>query len=232
MRDGNRLKEKIELRLDQRQVVSFAVVAMLLAGALFALGVVVGKNLAGMPGPKPPPGPQALLDRLDESAGLPDGGPKLDFQEELTKRLPESSPGAGRPAPAGAPSAATAHPHPPAHPLARAVEAPPPPATAPNPTPAPAAVAAAPAPAAEAAPPKLFFTIQVKATQSSPEAHKFVQRLQSGGYQPFVAEVDIPGKGRWYRVRVGHFETRAKADQYLADFERETHYQAFVTAGH
>ncbi len=245
MRDGNRLKEKIELRLDQRQVVSLAVVALLLSAGLFALGVMVGKNLAAMGSPKAASGPEGLLDRLDESAGLADAGPKLTFQEELTKRAPPEAPPpapkakpkpkAAEPPAAAKPKEASAIPAAPSIPST--LKAAPPPAAPPEGA-RPSEVAAdshpveaAGAPVAAAVPSKLFFTIQVKATQSAGEARKFSQKLKGDGFSPFLAEVDIPGKGHWFRVRVGRFDTRAKADEYLADFERETHLQAFVTAG-
>ncbi|MHB8418620.1 MAG: SPOR domain-containing protein [Myxococcales bacterium] len=233
MRDGNRLKEKIELRLDQRQVVSFAMIALLLSGAIFSLGVLVGKNLASLPG-GPVARPQSLLDRLDETAvAAPsgDGGSDgLTFQEELTKPREASLPKlvekktakpllVQRPKEAKADAGGTA-----AAPVVAAAE-----------DGGTGAIRKPPgqAPAIEGAPGAPFFTVQVKATQSEPEADKFSAKLSGQGYHPFVADVNLPGKGHWYRVRVGHFDSRAKAEHYLADFERETHLQAFVTAaGH
>ena len=46
MRDVHRLREKIELSLDDRQVAALAVCALLLLGAIFTLGVMVGKRLS------------------------------------------------------------------------------------------------------------------------------------------------------------------------------------------
>jgi cell division protein FtsN len=36
-----------------------------------------------------------------------------------------------------------------------------------------------------------------------------------------VIPVDVSGKGRWYRVRVGSFETREAAEQALRELERQ-----------
>ena len=81
--------------------------------------------------------------------------------------------------------------------------------------------------------PASFFTVQVRATQSMDDANHFLGKLKADGFHAFVTEVDIEGKGHWYRVRVGKFDTRPKAEKYLSDFKRETHLQAFVTAaGH
>jgi len=248
MRDGNRLKEKIELQLDRRQVTSLSVVALLLSASIFALGVMVGKNLS--PSPRPSAPAAALLDRLDAQADAGTGaGESLTFQDELTKKLP--------PAPAAKPAKPAPAPTPlPAASGAAPAEAP----SAPARPPAAMAAALIDAGGLKAAalsaltekdsgvevavasklpvvkappPPKSFFTIQVKATQSSTEADKFAKKLRGQGYQSLVAEAEVAGKGKWYRVRVGHFDTRPQADQYLKDFERETHLEAFVTAaGH
>ncbi len=252
MRDGNRLKQKIELQLDRRQVTSLSVVALLLSASIFALGVMVGKNLSPSAQVRTSAPAEALLDRLDAQA---DGGAgeSLTFQDELTKKLPPT------PAPKPAKQAAPNYPLPAAP---GALPQQPPSIVAPAPTAVAAAlidagglkalalneladkdsgvevavaskssvprIGSVPAPA-----PKSFFTVQVKATQSSVEADKFAKKLHGEGYQSFVAEAEVTGKGKWYRVRVGKFDTRAQADHYLQDFKRETHLEAFVTAaGH
>jgi cell division septation protein DedD len=248
MRDGNRLKEKIELHLDRRQVTSLSVVALLLSASIFALGVMVGKNLS--PPTRASAPAEALLDRLDAQAdGGPGQGDSLTFQDELTKKLPPA------PLPKPAKQAAPTIPLP-AAPVAAPPEAPS--FVAPPPTAVAAALidaggykplalseltekdsgvevaVASKLPMIRVPPaPKSFFTVQVKATQSSNEADKFAKKLRGQGYQSLVAEAEVEGKGKWYRVRVGKFDTRAQADHYLQDFKRETHLEAFVTAaGH
>jgi DedD protein len=244
MRDGNRLKEKIELNLDRRQVTSLSVVALLLSAGIFALGVMVGKNLAPQARPTPPA--EALLDRLDAQADGGAAGPAdpLTFQEELTKKLPPQSQQSPKAAHQPLPAAPVPPPSP-ANPIAQtsAVAAAlldagsGKPLALLDPTDKDSGVEVAvaaklPVPKAVAAP-KSFFTLQVQATQSSADADKFAKKLRGQGYQSLVAEADVTGKGKWYRVRVGHFDTRAQADHYLADFKRETHLEAFVTAaGH
>ncbi len=39
---------------------------------------------------------------------------------------------------------------------------------------------------------------------------------------PRVEEAEIPGKGRFFRVRVGRFDSREAAEKYRADVQRET----------
>jgi cell division septation protein DedD len=254
MRDVNKLKERVELQLDRRQVTSIALVSLLLLGSVFALGVMVGKNLAPARSTTPV---GSILDRLDArgagpstangmDAGAPDG---LTFQEELTKRAPPERPAAPvvrapPPKPEGKPEAKptpttpeVAVASPPTHaeaghkldagpeeseePEVALIEnhkEPPRPQTAPLPK--------------DGSTEGASFAVQVKATQSSDEAEKFAAKLRLKGYHATVAEADVPGKGRWYRVRVGRFETRAQAEHYLGDFERETHLAAFVTGAH
>ena len=271
MRDGNRLKEKIELRLDQRQATILVVVALLLAGALFGLGVMVGMSLAALP-KKGPPSPEALLDRLDAKARPDAATDGLNFQEELTRRTPSPAlPPSGAPAAiqpssrsdpavraqpkvsdAGSKAApvkvamatptATAAAIPTttttAIPTTTTTATPTPTKTsgAPAPTAAPPATAAIPplppppeAPASAAA--SSGFTLQIKSTQSQDDADHFVRKLKAQGYRAFVVGADLPGKGRWYRVRLGKFDTKDAAEQYLKDFKRETKLNAFVTAG-
>lgn len=250
MRDGNRLKEKIEILLDRRQVTSLAVVALLLAAGLFALGVMVGKTLASQP--RAAAAQEALLDQLDAAVDAGPGGDRLTFQDELTRKLPKlpiaplPKPATPKPAPVAAPMREAAAP---ARVAAAAVAVAVPDAGVVKPTSGIHALPDAddtdsgvevaiatklpPPPPPPPPPAKSFFTVQVKATQSQPEAEKYALKLRSEGYQPLVAEAEVPGKGHWYRVRVGRFDNRTQAERYLADFKRETHVEAFVTAaGH
>lgn len=69
MREG-RNQEPVELRLEQRQVAIFAAGALILLGVVFALGVLVGRQLAsatlGAP-QQPAPGDLAALDAAQRS---------------------------------------------------------------------------------------------------------------------------------------------------------------------
>jgi DedD protein len=255
MRDANRLKERVELHLDRRQVTSIALVSLLLLGTVFALGVMVGKNLA--PQLKAGPPAASLLDRLDAKGVDAGGSDGLTFQEELTRRTPPEHPApaappptvrAPPPKPERAPTPVINLPSVPEEPVALAASAsasPGPPKDAGSIDPEMAEVAIeeahkdrtapravpVPKPAVTTGGSAAFFTVQVKATQSQGEAEKFAAKLRGKGYHSTVAEAEVPGKGHWYRVRVGHFESRAEAEHYLGDFERETHLTAFVTAG-
>ncbi|MCH8321211.1 MAG: carboxypeptidase regulatory-like domain-containing protein, partial [Acidobacteria bacterium] len=55
------------------------------------------------------------------------------------------------------------------------------------------------------------FAVQVGAFRSRPKAEELQVVLQHGGYPVIVVEADIPGSGRYYRVRVGPFVTEQEA---------------------
>jgi cell division septation protein DedD len=84
------------------------------------------------------------------------------------------------------------------------------PTAAPSPKP-PAVAAASPAKEAPAkAAPKGPFWVQVLATKKAQAADDLMKRLKEEG---FAADVSaVPGKDGWFRVRVGPFKDRSKAE--------------------
>ncbi len=100
------------------------------------------------------------------------------------------------------------------------------PAAAPPPKSTPVAAAAVPTPRAGATASKGAWVVQVGSTQDRSEADRIAARFATRGARVVVAEV--PGKGRWYRVRLGSFEARDAADRYLRDLERSTGAKGFV----
>lgn len=101
---------------------------------------------------------------------------------------------------------------------------PPKPAPAASPKPAPSVpptVAAKPAlqpkPEATRAPAtKGRFTIQVGSFKEAVSANALVSQLRSKGLSAYQLRTEVPGKGTWYRVRVGAFDSRSDAESSLA----------------
>lgn len=58
------------------------------------------------------------------------------------------------------------------------------------------------------------YTVQVAAFRDTIAARSFAEELRRKGYRVTVAEADVPGKGRWSRVRVGAFLTKQEAREY------------------
>jgi cell division septation protein DedD len=58
------------------------------------------------------------------------------------------------------------------------------------------------------------FSMQAMSSSNQEEANKFSEKLLRAGISAYVVQADIPGRGRWYRVRVGKFGTREEAMKY------------------
>ena len=224
---------KYQFSFDNRHVVSGLVAAAVVLGAVFVLGVVVGKKVALDQRAAQAPDLLTALD--DKSAAIEKPAtPTLTFQEELTKSSPApSTPPAVSPAPAQAAPQA----------LARAtsapVEAKPQLAAVPSPS-EPVRGARPPQSARPVVPVKAqsakpegksgIFTLQLSSTQTRADANRFAARLREKGYAPTVVEAQVPGRGTWYRVRLGNFSSRETATRFLTDFRRETQLDAYVAA--
>lgn len=257
MRDTHRMKEKFDLSLDNRQVMSLLVGGIVVMGAVFVLGVVVGKKLATSESAADAPDLLTLLDKKAEAMQEVRKEPPLTFQDELTKKAPPLAVAEPAPPPQKAPEPArppepqkVAEPAKAAAPAevvaARAVaKVEPAVPSKVDQTPVPTRTAASegglkdafaraqqPAPAKPPAEAKTggAWTLQLSSSQSKDEADKFAARLRDRGYAPFIVQADVPGRGLWYRVRMGSFPTKEAASRYLLDFKRETQMDAFVAA--
>jgi cell division septation protein DedD len=231
-----RARERFEVSLDGRQIASIVVGALVIVCVVFLLGLSVGKHLAAARAEAERTGDLEALDLVSGSPATP-----VPAKDELTffRELPRAKP--SQPAPAEPRPAAVPAPAPP----------PPPPAAAP-PDPvadAPRSAEAAPAAAAdregEGASPeaparavagerpparvaKGGWAIQVAAARERADAERVAQRLRR--FSPRIEVADVPGKGRYHRVRVGSFESREAAERYLRDLEREAGVEGFVTS--
>lgn len=65
------------------------------------------------------------------------------------------------------------------------------------------------------------FTIQVASLKDSGIADKLVNQLKKGGYPAYRSIGKVPGKGIWYRVRVGYFNSRFEAGPTLEQLKKE-----------
>jgi DedD protein len=212
MREPNprvRAREKLELSLDGRQVASIVVGALVVLGVVFVLGLNVGKQLAVR---QQEAGRAGDLEALDRAPAPPPAKPEpLTFHDRLTKETPAPPP----------PAEQQQHPAEPAP----APATPPSAAAAPPPAPSPAPVADAPPAAAEV--PAKPWTIQLAASEDRAEAERLAARFAT--LNPRVEEALIAGKGRFYRVRIGGFDTKEAAQRYLRDAARETGAKGIVT---
>jgi cell division septation protein DedD len=262
MRDTHRMREKYDLSLDSRQVVSLLIGGIVVLGAVFVLGVLVGKKLAGTPHTDRAPDLLTALDHKSDALERARAAPPLTFQEELTKPA-SAAPAAIRPPAVSAPAAtppgptavaATTAASPAASapaaskpatvaraaavPVTTAPEAKPEKKTDPVRVTPPESVATRSTPAAAHPAPKVpdatsaagAFTLQLGASPNRDDAERQASRLREKGYAPYIVTAEVPGKGIWYRVRMGSFPTKDAATRYLQDFKRETQAEAFVAS--
>lgn len=249
MRDSHRLKEKYELSLDNRQIVSITIASLVVLGGVFMLGVVVGKKLSAETAALQPQPTDLLgqLDRKTDALETVKADAALTFQDELTRKSPTLI--------AETPVVRPVEPKPEAVvAVAPKPEAAPPPLKPPEPkhvpsgveglaeTPKPEPVATrtvdggglreafgkAQRPPTETAADGAW-TVQLSAYQDKGEADRFAAGLRDKGYAPYIVEVTIPGKGTWFRVRMGRFGSKEAASRYVEDFRRETAMNAIVT---
>lgn len=245
-------KDKIEVKLDERQVFYLFFGGAVIATLVFVLGVMVGRRVearAVVEGGTTVTDPLAALDRLEGGSDLAfptalrgDDVSLGSVDANLAKR-PKPKPAVGGPlvaAPVPKPVVEEAK-------AAEAVTK-----TAPVVVPEPAkdeakaakAKADEEAKAAEEAKAKAEdaakvepapkksrkrFTLQVGSFQDKDEADTFFRTLQGGSYAPYMVEADVPGKGTYFRVRVGGYASFDEALDAKSKFEDSQHVIAYVT---
>jgi DedD protein len=218
VRDVERLRERIELSLDDRQVVALALCALLLLAGVFSLGILLGKKISSMQTPASAAGDLAALDaqaRKPESPAVPsrpaEGSVRLAPAEKAHERVEKPEPVRATsvvPSPTRQPTVVP--------PPERAVQVPP--------------ATAAPLPP----PPRELgnFTVQVGAAQDRAAAVRLEARARGAGLKPYVMEANLGAKGTWYRVRVGAFHDKEAANRFRLDVERELRSPAAVMPAH
>jgi DedD protein len=72
------------------------------------------------------------------------------------------------------------------------------------------------------------YQLQVSSFRSQAEANQFSDQLRARGHMSHVLEAHVTGRGTWYRVRVGPFQTQQAAAAYRSSFEAKEHVVPFV----
>jgi cell division septation protein DedD len=244
-----RWREKIEVRLDNRQVFFLFFGSALVACMLFVLGVMVGKRIESRGQADAPvmADPLAALDRARQPPpGVAAPDQPLTFQSSLVSSSSSSKAKAAARAslPAGLPRplAQRAAPPVPKPPVARSASAAPPvpkPLVArsasaePKPPvartgasetkPAVARTAVAVADPVKA---KGKFTLHLSTFATADEAEAFAQKYPGA----FVVTAEVPGKGTAYRVRYGNYASFKDASAAKDSFEKQHNTIALVAA--
>ena len=72
------------------------------------------------------------------------------------------------------------------------------------------------------------FTLQVASYEQPGPAQAFVKGLRARGHQAFVTSADIPERGRFWRVRIGPFDSKWEAEAYREKFEEQERMNTLV----
>lgn len=60
------------------------------------------------------------------------------------------------------------------------------------------------------------FTIQLGSHRTLKEAEDFAEGFKARGYDPIINQIEIKGKGTWYRVSLGAFGSQEEAKGYIS----------------
>jgi cell division septation protein DedD len=228
IRDADRLRDKLEVSLDGRQVFFLFFGGAIVACLVFVLGVMVGKRLESRERVARRAVTSAAVDplaALDELGADERGGDDLAFPVALAgdeKARARALAADDLPAPRSlAPEAGGTVTSAARAAAARIAAA----AAQPDPPPAARPETAAPA----AAPAEKRFTLQISSFQERAEADALSAKLTSAGYKPFIVMSDVPDRGIFFRVRIGEYATRDEALAAKETFEDKEHIIAYVT---
>jgi cell division septation protein DedD len=67
---------------------------------------------------------------------------------------------------------------------------------------------------------KVRFTLQLSSFQDKSEAEAFLATTKAAGFQPYLTEADVSGKGMFYRVRLGSYRSLEAANDAKAEYEK------------
>ena len=74
------------------------------------------------------------------------------------------------------------------------------------------------------------FTVQLASFRDLTSAKKFAARFRGLKHKATIREVELSGKGRWYRVQVGKLASRKEATALANHLEKKYQLHAFVIA--
>jgi cell division septation protein DedD len=72
------------------------------------------------------------------------------------------------------------------------------------------------------------YQLQVSSFRTQGEAQAFADQLRARSHKAYVVEAHVPGRGIWFRVRIGPFQTKNSVSQYRAAFEAREHVVPFI----
>lgn len=225
-------KDKIEISLDGRQVFYLFFGGAVIACLVFVLGVMVGRRVEA----------RSHVDKAAATSASRDPLAALDQMDATDDTSFRTSLGGGPTAvdPAvaaiektkqAAEQAKLAPPAPPVKPADKVADKPADkPASKPADKPADKPVDKPDPPAPPVVDPDDGrFTLQLSSFKDKDEADSFMADMKSAGFKSYLVEADVDGKGTFFRVRYGHYDSYQSALDAKGEFERKVNKIAYVT---
>ena len=75
---------------------------------------------------------------------------------------------------------------------------------------------------------KKKYAVQVAASKDKQAAEVMKVELDRKGYPVFIVRELVPEKGYWYRVRIGHYDTREKAAKMIKRLLSQERLEGFL----
>jgi cell division septation protein DedD len=72
------------------------------------------------------------------------------------------------------------------------------------------------------------YQLQVSSFRTQAEADEFSAQLRARGHKAYAMEARVPGRGTWFRVRIGPFPSQHAAASYRTGFEGREHVVPFI----
>ncbi|HYA87409.1 MAG TPA: SPOR domain-containing protein [Nitrospirota bacterium] len=79
------------------------------------------------------------------------------------------------------------------------------------------------------APSKLHYTVQVASYPEIQLANDEAKKMRSRGYAAFIVPSEVPGKGTWYRVRLGSFTKKDSAEKLAKEIQAKVGISSIIT---
>ncbi len=76
---------------------------------------------------------------------------------------------------------------------------------------------------------KLRYTLQIASYPEKGDAESDIKKMKQQGYAAFIVASDLPGKGTWYRVRLGSFTNKASAEKLQKELREKAGVSPFIT---
>jgi cell division septation protein DedD len=76
---------------------------------------------------------------------------------------------------------------------------------------------------------RLRYTLQIASYQEKEIAEEDVKKMKQKGYAAFIVSSELPGKGTWYRVRLGSFSSKTAAEKLQKELRTKAGISPYIT---